>query len=309
MSLETVSVTKSFDGHLTKYKFKSTALGGVYAKFNLFIPANAAAGKVPVLVFLAGLECSEDTGAQKGAFIGPAAKEGIALLFPDTSPRGAGVEGEDDDWQFGTGAGFYLNATNPKWAKHYNMLTHVTVELPQVIEAAGLPVDFTRQSITGHSMGGHGSLTLYLSSLLGGSKQYRSASAFAPICNPSKCPWGETAFKGYLAGGIAEGQDLYDATELVKKLPKTPVHILIDYVGCFVIGAVLPVDHFVQGTGDKHYKNGQLLPDNFLKAARDQGYDEVQVRVRDHEGYDHGYYFISTFGADHVHFHANFLKA
>ncbi|TCD61302.1 hypothetical protein EIP91_008652 [Steccherinum ochraceum] len=292
MALEVVSTNKSFDGTLTKYKFKSTALGGLDAKFNLFIPANAANGKVPLLVYLAGLECTEDTGAQKGAFIGPAAKEGIALLFPDTSPRGAGIEGEDDDWQFGTGAGFYLNATNPKWSKHYNMLTHVTLEIPQIIEAAGLPIDFTRQSIFGHSMGGHGALTLYLTSLLNGSKQYRSVSAFSPISNPSKCPWGETAFKGYLAGGIAEGQDLYDATELIKKLVKTPAHVLIDY-----------------GTGDKFYQNGQLLPENFLKAARDQGYDEVQVRVRDQEGYDHGYYFISTFGADHVHFHANFLKA
>lgn len=142
-------------------------------------------------------------------------------------------------------------------------------------------------------MGGHGALTLYLSSLLGGSKQYRSVSAFAPISNPSKCPWGENAFKGYLAGGVVEGQDLYDATELVKKLPATPVHVLIDYVR-YLHDPTFLVLNLDQGTGDKFYKNGQLLPENFLKAARDQGYDEVQVRVRDQEGYDHGYYFVSV---------------
>jgi hypothetical protein len=169
------------------------------------------------------------------------------LLFPDTSPRGAGIEGEDADWDFGTGAGFYLNATNPKYSKHYNMLTHITLELPQVIEAAGIPIvmftsfkwmlapwnsshkDFKRQSIFGHSMGGHGALTLYLVSR---TKQYRSASAFAPISNPTKCPWGEKAFKGYLQGGIEEAQDQYDATHLIEK-SKDPVHILIDYVILF----------------------------------------------------------------------------
>jgi len=292
MSLEKVSANKAFGGSLTKYQFQSAALGGLTARFNIFLPANAASGKVPVLVYLAGLECTEDTGAQKGAFLGDAAKEGIALLFPDTSPRGAGIPGEDDDWQFGTGAGFYLNATSPTYAKHYNMLAHVTQELPAVIEAAALPVDFTRQSIFGHSMGGHGALTLYLHSQLNGVKQYRSVSAFAPIANPTKAPWGERAFTGYLAGGIEEARGKYDATELIAKMGKEPVHVLVDY-----------------GTGDKFYQVGQLLPENFLKAARDAGYDEVQVRVRSQEGYDHGYFFISTFGADHIHFHANFLKA
>jgi len=273
---------------LSKYKFKSAALGGLYANFNLFLPKNAAEGKVPVLVYLAGLTCTEDNGAQKGSFIRDASSEGIALIFPDTSPRGAGIEGEDDDWDFGTGAGFFLNATNPKYAKHYNMLTHITLELPQVIEAAGLPIDIKRQSIFGHSMGGAGALTLYLASKI---KQYRSASAFSPISNPTKCPWGKKAFTGYLQGGVEEAKELYDATELIAR-HRDPVHILIDY-----------------GTEDKHYKEGQLLPENFLKAAREVGYDEVQVRVRSHEGYDHSYYFVSTFASDHIHFHANFLKA
>ncbi|KIM47831.1 hypothetical protein M413DRAFT_439510 [Hebeloma cylindrosporum] len=286
--LEKVSTNKVFEGELTKYKFKSAALGGLDANFNLFMPFNNAGAKVPVLVYLAGLTCTEDTGAQKGGFFGAAASQNIALLFPDTSPRGAGIPGEDGDWDFGTGAGFYVDATKAEYSKHYNMATHITVELPQVIEAAGILIDFKRQSIFGHSMGGHGALTLYLASK---AKQYRSASAFAPISNPTKCPWGEKAFNGYLQGGLTEALDKYDATALISKYTD-PVHILIDY-----------------GTGDNFYKQGQLLPENFLKASRDAGHDEFQVRVRSQSGYDHSYYFISTFASDHIHFHANFLKA
>ncbi|KAF5388496.1 hypothetical protein D9757_004579 [Collybiopsis confluens] len=288
-TLEKVSANKCFEGELTKYKFKSAALGGLSANFNLFLPPNASPStKVPVLIYLAGLTCTEDNGAQKGSFLGPASSQGIALLFPDTSPRGAGIEGEDVDWDFGTGAGFYLNATHPKYASHYNMYTHITLELPQVIEAAGnIPIDWNRQSIFGHSMGGHGALTMYLST----QKQYRSASAFAPVSNPVNCPWGQKAFTGYLQGGIAEAKAIYDATELISK-SKDPVHILVDF-----------------GTADTFYKQGQLLPENFLKAARDSNYDEFQVRVRSQDGYDHSYFFISTFASDHIHFHANFLKA
>ncbi|KAG6899128.1 hypothetical protein C0993_000505 [Termitomyces sp. T159_Od127] len=233
-ALHKISSNKAFEGELIKYKFKvraapppdSAALGGLDAQFNLFLPPNAAQGRVPVLVYLAGLTCTEDNGAQKGSFLGVAAIQGIAILFPDTSPRGAGIQGESDSWDFGVGAGFYLNATHPKFATHYNMLTHITMELPQVLEAAGAPIDFKRQSIFGHSMGGHGALTLYLASK---TKQYRSASAFAPIANPTKCPWGQKAFDGYLQGGSEEAMNQYDATELITK-SKDPVHILIDYV-------------------------------------------------------------------------------
>ncbi|KDR85378.1 hypothetical protein GALMADRAFT_234219 [Galerina marginata CBS 339.88] len=286
--LEIVSTNRAFEGELTKYKFKSSALGGLDAHFNLFLPFSKSVSKVPVLVYLAGLTCTEDTGAQKGGFFSVAASQNIAILFPDTSPRGAGVPGEDDNWDFGTGAGFYLDATKPEWSKHYNMATHITVELPQVIEAAGLPIDFKRQSVFGHSMGGHGALTLYLSSK---TKQYRSASAFAPVSNPTNCPWGKKAFGGYLQGGVDEALEKYDATSLISKTAE-PVHILVDY-----------------GTSDNFYKQGQLLPENFLKAAREANHDEFQVRVRSQEGYDHSYYFISTFASDHIHFHANFLKA
>ncbi|EKM61295.1 carbohydrate esterase family 1 protein [Phanerochaete carnosa HHB-10118-sp] len=292
MALEKLSSNKSFEGDLIKYKFKSSALGDLDTQFNLFLPANASKSKVPVLFYLSGLTCTEDNAAQKGSFLGPAAQEGVAIVFPDTSPRGAGIEGETDVWTFGVGAGFYVDATNPKYAKHYNMLTHVTLELPKVIQEAGLPIDFSRQSIFGHSMGGHGALTLYLNSLRTGKKQYRSCSAFAPVSNPINCPWGQKALGEFLKGGVEEAKEQYDATELISQLGGKPVHILIDY-----------------GTSDKFYQEGQLLPENFLKAARDVGYDEVQVRVRSQDGYDHSYYFMSTFGADHIHFHANFLKA
>lgn len=286
--LEKLSLSKTFDGELIKYKYKSDALGGLDTQFNIFLPSGISKGKVPLLTYLSGLTCTEDNAAQKGGFFYPAASQNIAILFPDTSPRGAGIAGEDADWDFGTGAGFYVDATNPTYSKHYNMYTFITSELPKVLETNNIPVDLSRQSIFGHSMGGHGALTLYLSSK---TKQYRSASAFAPICNPTQCPWGEKAFKGYLADGVEEAKDKYDATELMVKHKET-VHILVDY-----------------GTSDSFYKQGQLLPENFLKAARQAGHDQVQVRVRGQEGYDHSYYFVSTFAADHIHFHANFLKA
>ncbi|KAH8835229.1 carbohydrate esterase family 1 protein [Flagelloscypha sp. PMI_526] len=306
MTLEQLSSNKAFEGTLVKYKFKSSALGGLDAQFNLFTPPNASASsKAPVLIYLAGLTCTEDNGAQKGSFFASAATEGlhfhssvatadltsfvgIALLFPDTSPRGAGALDEDKDWDFGTGAGFYLDATNPAYATHYNMRKYILEELPKVVNDAGLHVDVGRMSIFGHSMGGHGALTLYLNSP---TQQFRSASAFAPICNPTECPWGKKAFEGYLEKGIEEAKPQYDATELIA-IRKDPVHILVDY-----------------GTGDNFYKSGQLLPENFDKAAKSAGFDEVQVRVRSQEGYDHSYFFISTFAADHIHFHANFLKA
>ena len=145
-------------------------------------------------------------------------------------------------------------------------------------------------------MGGHGALTLYLNSLRKGTKQYRSCSAFAPIANPTNCPWGQKAFSGYLQGGVDEAKEQYDATELIKKLGGKPVHILIDYVSIHrpvLETHVQTREHITQGTGDNFYKQGQLLPENFLKAAREAGYDEVQVRVRAQEGYDHSYYFVS----------------
>ncbi|GAA6036404.1 hypothetical protein JCM8097_001704 [Rhodosporidiobolus ruineniae] len=286
--LEQLAQNYTFGGVIRKFKFKANSLGGLDAQVNVFLPKEALDGqKVPVLYYLAGLTCNEDTAAWKGGFIRDAAAEGIALVFPDTSPRGAGIEGEDEDWDFGTGAGFYVNATAEPWSKHYNMYQYVTEELPAALSS--LPLDGSRTSIFGHSMGGHGALTLYLKNL--SSKKYRSASAFAPIANPTQCQWGEKAFKGYLAGGVEEGK-AHDSTELIKKAKGEDVKILIDV-----------------GTGDQFYKDKQLLPENFISARDAAGFSAEQVAVNLHDNYDHSYYFISTFAPVHVKFHAKILKS
>jgi len=243
---------------------------------------------VPCIIYLAGLTCTEDTGAQKGGFLRSASAENLSVLFPDTSPRGAGVDGEDDSWDFGTGAGFYLDATVPKFSANYNMYSFITTELPEVILNAKLPVDWSRKSIMGHSMGGHGALVLYLRALHS-SSPFQSASAFAPIANPIKAPWGVKAFSGYLKGGIEDAKDVYDATELIKTI-NGPLKILVD-----------------SGKDDQFYKQKQLLPENFLQVVSERGgLGDVSVRLWD--GYDHSYYFISTFADEHVHYHARYLN-
>ncbi|GAA5984737.1 hypothetical protein JCM10908_003479 [Rhodotorula pacifica] len=294
---EQLAQNYSFDGTLTKYKGTASTLGNLETQFNVFLPKQALEGeKVPVLYYLAGLTCNEDTAPWKGGFIRDAAAEGIALVFPDTSPRGASIEGEDKDWDFGTGAGFYINATKEPWKKHYNMYDFITTELPQLLEKLSLPLDLSRSSIFGHSMGGHGALTLYLKSVLSSSSssssaaKYLSASAFAPIANPTQCPWGEKAFNGYLSGGIEEGKE-YDATELIKQATGKELKILVDV-----------------GTGDNFYKQKQLLPENFVAARDAAGFSAKDVSVSLHDNYDHSYYFISTFAPAHVKFHAQIFK-
>ncbi|POY74694.1 putative S-formylglutathione hydrolase [Rhodotorula taiwanensis] len=290
---EQVAQNYSFDGTITKYKGTAAALGGLETQFNVFLPKQALDGdKVPVLYYLAGLTCNEDTAPWKGGFLRDAAAEGIALVFPDTSPRGASIEDEDKDWDFGTGAGFYINATKEPWKKHYNMYDFVTAELPQLLEKLSLPLDLSRSSIFGHSMGGHGALTLYLKSVLASSPstKYLSASAFAPIANPTQCPWGDKAFKGYLEGGLEEGKE-YDATELIKQAKGKDLKVLVDV-----------------GTGDNFYKQKQLLPENFIAARDAAGFTEKDVSVNLHDNYDHSYYFISTFAPAHIKFHAQVLK-
>ncbi|KAJ1025193.1 hypothetical protein NDA16_002698 [Ustilago loliicola] len=286
MSFNKKSSNKVSGGTLTKYAFTSTSLASLETNINVFLPSSAAndGKKVPVLYYLSGLTCTEDNAAQKGGFFNAAEKAQIALVFPDTSPRGANVEGEDESYDFGSGAGFYLNATKEPWIKAYNMYDYVVKELPQKLEENKLPIDTSRASIFGHSMGGHGALTLYLKNR----SLYRSASAFSPICNPTACPWGKKAFEGYLANGLSEGEQ-YDATLLLKQATEQP-NILID-----------------SGTADDFYKQGQLLPENFQKIAEEKGFDKgVEVRLQD--GYDHSYYFISSFAEDHIQFHAKFLK-
>lgn len=283
MTLTKKSCNKVFNGTLTKYALTSTSLGSLETAINVFLPSCASEStRVPVLYYLSGLTCTEDNAAQKGGFFGAAEEEGIAIVFPDTSPRGAGVQGEDDSYDFGTGAGFYLNATKQPWSKHYNMYDYIVKELPAIL-SHHLPIDTSRSSIFGHSMGGHGALTLYLKNR----SQYRSASAFSPICNPTQCAWGEKAFNGYLENGLQDGAQ-YDATLLLKSTDIQP-DILID-----------------SGTADDFYKQRQLLPENFETVANEKRFHNVTVRL--HDGYDHSYYFISTFASEHVRYHAKFLK-
>mmetsp|Transcript_29021 Transcript_29021/g.57917 ORF Transcript_29021/g.57917 Transcript_29021/m.57917 type:complete len:284 (+) Transcript_29021:34-885(+) len=252
----------------------------------VFIPNTASSTPTPYLLYLSGLTCTDENVCQKSGVFQALAKHQIAFVAPDTSPRGAGIEGEDDGWDFGTGAGFYLDATSPKWADNYRMYSYVTKELPSILTTHFPQLDQTRVSITGHSMGGHGALTIALKN----PTKYRSVSAFSPICNPSNCPWGHKAFGGYLMS--REEWSEYDATELMASRTdanKAYDDILIDV-----------------GTADSFLTGGQLLPEAF-KAAADKVGQKVSLRLQ--EGYDHSYFFISSFITDHVEHHAQRLKA
>ncbi|CAD6919174.1 unnamed protein product [Tilletia controversa] len=302
-TFEKKGVIKVANGHLHKLAYTSQALGNLTTEFNIFLPSSASrTTPSPVLFYLAGLTCSPANGTEKGGFFATAEKHGIAIVLPDTSPRGAGVEGEEDSWDFGTGAGFYLNATREPWSKHYRMHDLVVKELPAKLKESELPLDLERTSIFGHSMGGHGALTIYLQSLIHGPNSsqtgpltYRSTSAFAPISHPSSAPWGHKAFNGYLAGGIEEGKKTYDAVELVSQIPQEKVgsvKILTD-----------------TGDADDFFKQGQLRPEELVDALVKKGCEGSDVQVRMQEGYDHSYFFISTFAPEHIEWHAKHLKA
>ncbi|ORY69739.1 carbohydrate esterase family 1 protein [Pseudomassariella vexata] len=286
MSFETKSTIATFGGKLLKLSHTSTTTK-TPMNVNLYLPPASSTTKVPVLIYLSGLTCTPDNCSEKGFFHAAASAAGIAILYPDTSPRGANLPGETDSWDFGAGAGFYINATVEPWSGHYNMESYVTSELPEAIfEQFGDKLDSGRVSITGHSMGGHGALTLFLKN----PGKYRSVSALAPICNPSQCPWGKKTFAGYFGTRDKEEWKKHDATELVKgwkhdggKLP-----LLIDV-----------------GTGDNFYKQGQLLPENLEKAVKEAGVEGVKFRYQ--EDYDHSYYFISSFAKDHVEHAAKYL--
>lgn len=285
MSFKVNSTIASFGGKLLKLTHSSPVLS-CDMNLNLYIPPSASSSKrAPVLYYLAGLTCTGDNGAEKGFFQAAAAKKGIAIVYPDTSPRGLKIEGEDDSYDFGSGAGFYIDATKEPYSKGYKMYSYVTKELPEALYKQFSELDSGKVSIMGHSMGGHGALTLFLKN----PGMYKSVSAFAPIANPTKCPWGEKAFNGYLAGGLDEGKK-HDATELIAS-----------YKGDFP--ALIDV-----GTGDNFYKQGQLLPENFEKAAKAAGKDG-NLTLRYQEDYDHSYFFISTFAADHVEHAAKYLLA
>ena len=272
-ALNVVSEQRAFGGVMGYYSHASTACAGEM-RFSVYRPPQAETGAVPVLTYLAGLTCTEETFMIKAGAQRLAAEAGLMLVAPDTSPRNAGVK--DEDWDFGTGAGFYLDATAAPWAAHYNMYTYVSAELPALI-AAEFPAREGAAGIFGHSMGGHGALTVALKN----PGAYRSVSAFAPIVAPMRCPWGEKAFAGYLGPG-REAWRAYDATELV-------AHSRFD-------GAIL-ID---QGEADKFLAE-QLRPELFEAACAKAG---QPLNLRRQPGYDHSYYFIASFIADHIAHHA-----
>lgn len=267
---------RAFGGILAKYTHASEVTK-TPMNFNLYMPPQAEQKAVPVVYFLSGLTCNEDNFIQKAGALRAAAKYGLAIVAPDTSPRGLNIAGDCDSWDFGVSAGFYVNATEPKWATNYRMYDYVTVELPSLIRENFSVTN--QQSIFGHSMGGHGAMICFLKN----PGMYKSVSAFSPICNPIECAWGQKAFSGYL-GENKEAWKAYDATHLLRTYDGTKAPILID-----------------QGTEDDFLHKKQLLPENFAAVANECGYP---VNLRMQVGYDHSYFFISTFIDDHIRHHA-----
>ena len=269
--MEILSETKCFGGRQRTIRHDSQSTG-TPMQISIYLPPAAEEGRVPVLYYLSGLTCTEENVTTKAGAQRYAAECGIALVCPDTSPRGLDLPGEHDDWDFGSGAGFYVDATESPWRNHYRMYSYVTEELPEVL-AAEPSIDCDRASITGHSMGGHGALVIGLRH----PDRFASISAFAPIVAPTRCPWGEKAFGAYL-GADRASWNAYDATELVRRASH-PEEILID-----------------QGTADGFLKE-QLKPELFETACRESG---QALRLRMQDGYDHSYFFIASFIGDHV---------
>jgi len=278
-NITTLSEHACFGGTVSFHEHYSSACDAGM-RFAAYVPPQAAGARVPVLYYLAGLTTTEETFMTKGGAQRLASEHGLMLVTPDTSPRGLELPGEDDDYDFGTGAGFYLDATAEPYSRHYNMATYLTRELPQLV-AEHFPASGAN-GIYGHSMGGHGALTLALEN----PDLYASVSAFAPVCAPTRAPWGKKAFSGYLGPDEGTWRD-HDASELVRRQP-------------FADGRNILVD---QGTADEFLEE-QLYPNVFEQACREAG---QSLTLRWHEGYDHGYYFISTFMEDHIRHHAQRL--
>jgi len=256
----------------------------------VYHPPQYQQGPVPVLYFLSGLPCTEENFMVKAGAQRYAAEHGIMLVVPDTSPRDTGTSGEDETWDLGTGAGFYVDATEDPWHRHYRMYSYVTKELPQVV-AANFSIMGDRQSICGHSMGGHGALICALKN----PTRYCSVSAFAPIAAPIQCDWGKKALTAYL-GDDPAAWAAYDACELIKAQARDPSQITP------LFGSIL-VD---QGTADPFLGQNQLLPEALEQACAAAG---QPLSLRRHQGYDHGYFFIATFIEDHIRYHAQALAA
>lgn len=282
-SLKLQAAHACFGGAQRFYEHFSSQIG-LAMKFSVFLPPKAVEGeKVPALLYLAGLTCTEETFMTKAGAQRLAASLNVALVTCDTSPRGAGLPGESESWDFGVGAGFYLDATAKPWALHWRMESYILEDLLPLL-GTKLPIDLQRLGIFGHSMGGHGALTLALRH----PGVFKTVSAFAPIANPMNCPWGQKAFSGYLGDNQAEWAQ-HDATALMaaQTQPPYPAGILVD-----------------QGLADKFLLEKQLLPEAFEAACAQVG---QPLTLRRHGGYDHGYYFIQSFVDEHLRFHAGQL--
>jgi S-formylglutathione hydrolase len=277
VSIETVSESRSFGGVQGVYRHASASTGTPMT-FAVFVPEHAPGTKLPVLWWLSGLTCTHVNVMDKGEYRKACAEHGVVFVAPDTSPRGDDVP-DDPEFDFGQGAGFYVDATQEPWAKHFRMRSYIEKELPALV-AGHFPVDRDRQGISGHSMGGHGALTVSLRN----PGRFRSTSAFAPIVSPMNCPWGQKALGGYLGDDMAAWRQ-YDACALIKQGARLP-GLLVDQ------GAA---DNFLATQLKTH-----LLDEACRKA-------DMSATIRMHEGYDHSYFFISTFMAEHVAWHAERL--
>jgi S-formylglutathione hydrolase len=279
MTLETVSEAKSFGGTQGVYTHQSEATGTPMT-FAVFVPEHEAGAKLPVIWYLSGLTCTHENAMLKGEYRRYCAEHGIILVTPDTSPRGDDVP-DDEAYDFGKGAGFYVDAVQEPWAKNYNMRSYIEDELPRVV-AENFPADMDRQGISGHSMGGHGALTISLRN----PDRFRSTSAFSPIVSPMNCPWGHKALGNYIGEDKAAWRE-YDACALIEDGARLP-DLLVD-----------------QGAAD-NFLDEQLKTHLLDEACRKAG---MPVTIRMQDGYDHSYFFVSTFIGDHIGWHAERLKA
>lgn len=279
-TLELLSATKSFGGWLKRYQHRSTTLGCEMI-FAIFLPPAAEEKDVPLLWWLSGLTCNDENFMQKAGAHRVAAELGLAIVCPDTSPRGTNLPGEHDSYDFGSGAGFYINARKAPWNKHYQMYDYVTQELPALV-GEHFPLN-GREAISGHSMGGHGALVCALKN----PERYTSVSAFAPIANPTQCPWGEKAFSGYL-GDNREAWKEWDACELIRAGDTTCPPLMVD-----------------QGEADNFYRDGQLRPAALQEACEET---TLPLTLRMQPGYDHSYFFIASFIDEHLRFHIHHLR-
>ena len=276
--MEVLSTNRSFDGTQGVYRHDSAATGTPMT-FAVYVPDHTPGARLPVLWYLSGLTCTHANVMEKGEYRAACAEHGIVFVAPDTSPRGEDVA-DVPEYDFGQGAGFYVDATQEPWAKHFRMRSYLEQELPALI-AAEFPVDMDRQGITGHSMGGHGALTISLRN----PGRFKSTSAFAPIVSPQNCPWGQKALGGYLGDDMTAWRQ-YDACALIKQGARLP-DLLVD-----------------QGTAD-NFLDEQLKTHLLDEACRKA---DIPAEIRMQEGYDHSYYFISTFMAEHIAWHAERLS-